>query len=320
MPATARAVNWSDSLTETPAVRRIDHIIIRVDDALYDEFYALFADTLRLPTPWPPTEHPTMRSGGIFAGNVDFEVLYIPAGAQRDRAQLYGIAFEAWGQDASVLINRGIDYLPSPYLREEPGKPPVMLWMNYFFGPLLGSNSWLKTLFALKKLIPDTLWMRSAARRGGSTRAVEFMFNEVYRSGMAFMVKYNPAWRNVNAERRISAAQLAARQGGVLGLRRVKEVVVGSTQLTASSSRWRALLRPAPEETALCWQVGDGPALRVIAADHDGLHHMVWEVHSLDEARDALEELGMLGVVMQDEITIHPDTVFGLDIRLVGLG
>ncbi|RIK40458.1 MAG: hypothetical protein DCC57_19510 [Chloroflexi bacterium] len=319
MPAVPRAVNWADSPTEIPAVRRIDHIIIRVDDALYDEFYALFADTLRLPTPWPPTEHPTMRSGGLFAGNVDFEILHIPDGPYRDQAHLYGIAFEAWGDDASVLDSRGIDYLPAPYLRSEPGKPPAMLWMNYFFGPFLGSTAWLKALFALKKLIPDPLWMRNAAQRGASPRAVEFMFNDVYRQGMVFMVKYNPAWRNINAERRISAAQMAARQGGALGLRRVKEVVVGSTQLTASSSRWRALLRPAPEKTALCWQVGDGPAIRVIAADSDGLHHMVWEVDSLAQARAALEELGMLGVVMQDEITIHPDTVFGLDIRLVGL-
>jgi hypothetical protein len=319
MPASPRAVNWADSPTETPAVRRIDHLIIRVDDALYDEFYALFADTLRLPTPWPPTEHPTMRSGGLFAGNVDLEILYVPGGPFRDQAHLYGVVFEAWGEDAAVLASRGIEYLPSPYLRNEPGKPPIMLWMNYFFGPLLGSNSWLKMLFTLKKLVPDNLWMRNAAGRGSNARAVEFMFNEVYRNGLAFMVKYNPAWRNINAERRISAAQLAARQGGVLGLRRVKEVVVGSTHLTASSALWRTLLRPAPEETALCWQVGDGPAIRVIAADYDGLHHMVWEVHSLDAARAALEELGMLGVVMQDEITLHPDTVFGLDIRLVGL-
>lgn len=319
MPAVPRAVNWADSPTEIPAVRRIDHIIIRVDDALYDECYALFADTLRLPTPWPPTEHPALRSGGIFAGNVDFEMLHIPAGPYRDQAHLYGIAFEAWGDDASILDSRGIDYLPSPYLRDEPGKPPAALWMNYFLGPFLGSTAWLKAIFVLKKLIPDPLWIRNAAKRGAGPRAVEFMFNDVYRQGMVFMVKYNPVWRNINAERRISAAQMAARQGGVLGLRRVKEVVVGATQLTASSSRWRALLRPAPEKTALCWQVGDGPAIRVIAADSDRLHHMVWEVDSLAQARAALEELGMLGVVMQDEITIHPDAVFGLDIRLVGL-
>ncbi len=307
------------SLAETPVVRRIDHIIIRVDDAPYDDLYSLFADTLHLPTPWPPTEHPTMRSGGIFAGNVDFEILFVPSMSFSDRAHLYGVVFEAWGEDASALVHRRIDYLPAPYMNSEPGKPSKLLWMNYFLGPFLGPTPWLKPLLTLKKFIPDRLWMRRAASSGENRRAVAFMFNEVYRHGTVFIVRYNKDWRDIDAERRISAAQLASRGGGVLGLRRVKEVVVGSTHLTTSSLRWRSLLRPAPEETALRWQIGDGPALRLIAADYDGLHHMVWEVVSLDQARQALEDLGMLGVVLDDEITIHPDTIFGLDIRLVGL-
>ncbi len=260
-----------------------------------------------------------MRSGGIFAGNVDFEILYVPRGPHTDRAHLYGMVFEAWGEDMAALASRGIDTLPAPYMSSEPGKPPKLLWMNYFLGPFLGSNRWLRSIFAIKKLIPDKLWMRSSSNSGGNRRAVEFMFNDVYRNGTVFIVRYNPEWRDIDAERRISAAQMAARDGGVLGVRRVKEVAVGSTHLTMSSSRWRALLRPAAEETALCWQVGDGPAIRLIAADNDGLHHMVWEVNSLDRARAALEELGMLGVVMDDMVTIAPDKIFGLDIRLVGI-
>lgn len=319
MSATPRAVNLAETSIGTPVVRRIDHLIIRVDDALYDDFYALLADTLHLPTPWPPTEHPAMRSGGIFAGNIDFEILFVPAGPKRDQAHLYGIVFEAWGEDSSALVSRGIAFLPAPSMSTEPGQAPVLLWMNYFLGPYLAATPWMKTLFRLKKLIPDKLWMRRAAGFGSSSRAAEFMFNEVYRSGMIFVVKYNTDWRDIDAERRISAAQIAARDGGVLGLRRVKEIVIGCTHLTASSRRWRTLLRPAPEEHALCWQVGDGPAIRLIAAESDELHHMVWEVNSLDQARAALEELGMLGSVRADEIAIHPDTIFGLDIRLVEL-
>jgi hypothetical protein len=188
--------------------------------------------------------------------------------------------------------------------------------MNSFLGPFLGATPWMRTLFGLKRLIPDSFWVR---RANGSTnrRAVQFMFNEVYRNGAVFIVKYNPAWRDINAERRISATQLAARQGGTLGLVRVREVVVGTTQLTTSSSLWRTLLRPAVEETALCWQVGDGPALRVIAADHDGLHHLVLEVESLDKAREVLAELALLGQDLGDELLIDPARCFGLDIRLV---
>ena len=301
----------------TPAVRRIDHIIIRIGDERYDDFYALFAETLRLPTPWPPTDHPTLRSGGVYAGNVDFELLYVPGSHLRDQAQLYGVVFEAWASDPGEFARRGLPYLPVPYIQTDPGKPPATLWMNYFLPGLIGSSLWQRALFGLKRIIPNRLWLRSAAQSGENAKAVQFIFNAVYRSGVVFGVKYNPIWRDIDAERRISAAQLEMRAGGVLGLVRVKEVVVGTTQLTQTSSIWRKLLRPAIEETGLCWQVGDGPALRVIAAERDGLHHMVWEVASLADAQAALEDLGLLGAVLADEITLDPVQCYGLDIRLV---
>jgi hypothetical protein len=63
--------------------------------------------------------------------------------------------------------------------------------------------------------------------------------------------------------------------------------------------------------------VGDGPSLRVITAERDGIHHMVWEVASLADAQAALASLGLLGSVMPDEVTLDPAKCFGLDIRLV---
>lgn len=306
----------------TPVVRRIDHIIIRIDDSQYEEFYSFLADTLRLPTPWPPTEHPAMRSGGIFAGNVDFEILYVPSESaadpdEADRAKLYGIVWEAWEESTAELMQRGLSYLPTPYFQHERGKPPKLLWMNYFFESFVGSNGWQKLIFGMKKLIPDKLWIQSATRSSGNAKAVQWMFNQVFKDGIVFMVKYNPAWRNIDAERRISLAQLEMRAGGVLGLIRVKEIAVGTTQLMQSSARWRKLLYPAIEETGLCWQAGDGPALRVITAENDGIHHMVWEVVSLAEARETLSKLDLLGLDTPDEITLDPAKCFGLDIRLV---
>lgn len=320
-PAALKTSRRGEDSPVTPLVRRIDHLILRVDDSRYDEFYALFADTLRLPTPWPPTEHPTMRSGGIFAGNVDFEILYVPAdhitGHITGQAELYGIVLEAWDENPAPLAQRGFAYLPTAYTQQEAGKPPMPLWTNYFLDSFWQSNGWQKLLFGLKSLISDALWMRSSRTSGGNAKSVQWMFNKVYRQGIVFLVKYNPAWRDIDAERRISKAQLEMRAGGVLGLIRVKEVAVGTTQLTHSSALWRKLLRPAIEETGLCWQVGDGPALRVITAERDAIHHMVWEVASLEDAQAALAALDLLGVVMPDEITLDPAKCFGLDIRLV---
>jgi hypothetical protein len=307
--------------TPTPAVRRIDHLIIRVDDAAYDDFFALFAETLRLPTPWAPTEYPALRSGGIFAGNVDLELLYLPSTQIRTEAQLYGIAFEGWTDERHELARRKLDVVPlppiKPHRKVEGNKPSAALGTNYFLPGLIGSTPWQKLLFALKKVIPDRLWVRRATQWGTQTRALQFLFNQVYRQGMVFVVNYPPAWRDIDAERRISAAQLEMRAGGAVGLVRVKEVVVGTTQLTQTSVQWRKLLRPAFEETGLCWQVGEGPALRLIAAEQDGLHHMVWEVASLVDAQTALAELGLLGVVLTDEISLDPTQCYGLDIRLV---
>ena len=317
LSAPARAIGITSAAVQ-PLVRRIDHLIIRVDDRRYDELYSLLADTLRLPTPWPPTEQLTLRSGGIFVGNVDLEILYSPANPMAEQAEFYGIVFESWQDDpAAELAQRGFAYLPSAYTQNEAGKPPTWLWMNYFLESFWPRNAWQKFLFGLKRVIPDSMWMRSASDSGGRAGLVQWIFNQVYRQGIVFLVKYNPAWRDINAERRISKAQLEMRSGGVLGLLRVKEIAVGTTQLTESSALWRKLLRPAVEETGLCWQAGDGPALRVITAERDGLHHMVWEVASLEDARVALMALDLLGAVMPDEITLDPEKCFGLDIRLV---
>jgi hypothetical protein len=215
-----------------------------------------------------------MRSGGIFAGNVDFEILYVPSGrvvdqARVDQAVLYGVVFEAWGEDAGELAQRGIAYLPAAYKQKGADGSSKLLWMNYFLESFWPATALEKMLFGLKKLVPDPVWLQQASA-GDNAGAVQWMFNQVYRHGVVFLVKYNPDWRDIQAERRISKAQLETRSGGVLGLIRVKEVAVGTTQLTESSARWRKLLRPALEETGLCWQVGDGPALRVMAAERDG--------------------------------------------------
>jgi hypothetical protein len=299
--------------TETPIVRRIDHILVRVDDAQYDALYTLLADTLRLPAPWPPTEYPSLRSGGIFAGNVDLEILYTPADRRRGPARCHGLVFEAWSEDTGVLAQRGIAFLPVTQAGAAPHQPTTARGAYTFFAPMFGGTPWSRTRFSLKRLAATKFRMGNAGRG----HALEFMFDDIYRHGVAVMAAYDPARRDVNAARRISAAQLAARSGGALGLVRVREVVIGTTQLTASSSQWRSLLRPAREETALCWQSGDGPAIRVIASDHDGIHHLIWEVVSLAHAQAVLEDLGLLGLVLPDALTLDPEQCCGLDIRLV---
>jgi hypothetical protein len=54
----------------TPAVvSRFDHLTIRIDDARYDQLFAIFAETLDLPIAWSvaeryPNQEPGFKSGG----------------------------------------------------------------------------------------------------------------------------------------------------------------------------------------------------------------------------------------------------------------
>jgi hypothetical protein len=302
----------------TPIVRRIDHLIIRVPDPAYDQLHTLLTGVFALPVPWPVTHHPAFKSGGVFAGNVDLELLRVVTDPPGEQARLYGLVFEAWSEQTDELAARGIPYLRSPYISAEAGKAPTTLWTNVFFSGLLGSHARMKALFAARRLSPDWLWTRLAPKNSAdNVNGVEFMFNRIYGNGVVFMVSYNPAWRNVDTERRAHIAELAQHAGGALGLVRVQEVGIGTTNLTASAIAWRSLLRPALEVDAMCWQPGDGPAVRVVASDQDAIRYLIWEVESLDRAQAVLEDSELLGAVFDDQITINPELIFGLDIRIV---
>ena len=44
---------------------------------------------------------------------------------------------------------------------------------------------------------------------------------------------------------------------------------------------------------------------------------IVWKVTSLAQAKQVLSEKGLLGTVLQQQITLAPSKVQGLDIRLI---
>ncbi len=65
------------------------------------------------------------------------------------------------------------------------------------------------------------------------------------------------------------------------------------------------------------WELGDGPAIRVVPDREDQIQALVWEVASLDHARRFLEKEAMLGVATDAQLTIRPSAMHGLEIRLV---
>ncbi|MFN2203432.1 MAG: hypothetical protein ACK2UO_19710 [Caldilineaceae bacterium] len=306
---------------DTPIVRRVDHLVIRVAESAYRQLFSMFAGALQLPSHRRATQRSAYTGGSVYAGNVDFRLLPAPAGVFDTAAQFYGLVLETQSQDLSRLSARGIPYIPAPYLMPQPGQEPALLRVNVFLGGYLGATPSMRALFALNKLVPDSVWMRTLAREAPDRiQGAKFMVNHVYRDGMVFLVKYNPGWRATDAERRRSIADFIARRGGSLGLISVKEVVIGTTNLMSAYARWHKLLYPAEETDQGCWQLGDGPAIRLIAAEQDAIHHLVWEVESLAEAYQVLGDMGLLGRVLDEEIRIKRDMMGGLDIRLVEVG
>lgn len=96
----------------------VDHIMIRVNDAIYDQVFSLFAETLQLPVAWDVHNfYPPFKAGGIDAGNINMEIFR--SGEQPlypSQAQIYGICLETAPLSESLpeLTRRGIPHLP-PY-------------------------------------------------------------------------------------------------------------------------------------------------------------------------------------------------------------
>lgn len=265
-----------------PPIRRIDHIMIRTDDPA--RLYAFFTETLQLPVAWPmmsPREG--VATGGVGFGNVNVEAIRFPGQkGQPSRAQLLGFGFEpsSLAECLAELDRRGITYGERrPLIATGPDGSKNTLWTNV------------------------TLRQFSDGEAADATMHV-------------FLSEYSPAYVDVEQRRKRLRGQLADSGGGPLGVEAVKEVVVGVTDL-AARGLWQKLLDPTPLSGSSTWQVGDGPAIRLLQAGENTTHGLVISVASLPEARAFLRERGLLGIDSRQEVTIDPSKIEGLNIRLV---
>ena len=77
-----------------------------------------------------------------------------------------------------------------------------------------------------------------------------------------FFCKYNT---DVDAERARLQRELRSRSGGPLGIESVLELVIASQDIAAAQRDWRVLLGPPRAGEESVWQVGSGPAIRLVA-------------------------------------------------------
>lgn len=266
-----------------PPIRRIDHIMIRADDPA--KVYAFFTEVLQLPVAWPlMSPRDGVATGGVGFGNVNVEAIRFPGQrGQPSGAQLLGFAFEPSPLAASLaeLDRRGITY----------GAPRPLI--------VTGQDG-----------SKNTLWTNVTLRQFSDGEFADATMH-------VFLSEYSPTYVNVAQRRERLRAQLAESGGGPMGVEALKEVIVGVTDLEAARRRWQTLLDPTPMSGSSTWQVGDGPAIRLVQAKDNTTQGLVIRVTSLQRAKAFLRERGLLGDDSDDEATIDASKIHGLNIRVV---
>ena len=280
--AGAGAVASAQETGVRPAVGQIDHIMVRTGHP--DTLFTLFAEQFKLPVAWPLATRGGVTSGGVGFGNVNVEAIQFP-GQISDTPSLVGVAFEPFAslsESIAELDRRGIHYgSPRPFGVTTSNGSTTTLWTNV-------------TLLSLSD----------------SDRPADAKIH-------IFLGEYSPDYVDA-AQRRVRLrSELSDAEGGPLGVERVVEVTIGTTDLGMSEGLWTQLLAPHAAPTERLWEVGSGPAIRLVGAAENTLQGLVIEVRSLEQAERFLRDKALLGAVSNGTIALDASKVEGLRIRLV---
>ncbi len=264
-----------------PVIRQVDHILVETGDPAY--LYEFFAETLQLPVAWPIADYSGFTSGAVAAGNVNIEVLRFadpkgPSTGSRPEARFMGLALEPY---------RLSDCLPQLEARGIPYDTP----QTYVSTLPDGSQGTLWTNVALTRLSRPEL--------------------------SVFLCEYSSAFLHAEIRRNQLAGQLALRNGGPLGIKLVREIVIGTSNLGKYGDEWRKLLTPSRQSSEVLFRAGSGPAIRLAPASSDRIQRIVLEVDSLASAKEFLSEKHLLGAASAEEIAINPSGIQQLSIQLV---
>ena len=272
----------SQTQVASQPIRQIDHIMIRTGEPR--ELFAFFADTLQLPVAWPITSpRPGVMTGGVGFGNVNVEAIQVP-GQTDPRPRLVGFALEPAALDEGVieLNRRGLTSGERrPLVATGPDGSKRTLWTNVTLRQFSDSDSAADATIHI------------------------------------FLSEYSPTYVDVDERRARLRAPLVNTGGGPLGVVDIKEVVIGAVDVEMARRLWQRLLDPTPPAASHTWQIGSGPAVRLVPANENRLQALFIRVASLERAKAFLREKQLLGGDTAGEVTIDPSRIGGLDLRLV---
>lgn len=240
--------------------------------------FNVFTQTLGLPEAWPLSSYPGFTTGGAYAGNVNIETLR------------FGDPGDASGGSPDFTFIYGIvfeSYPLSEVMDEfrqrgaDPGEPQDQM------REINGQQVKVWTNVTLNALCTEDY--------------------------IVYLCEYTEQMEEALAQR---AAANPVPLGGI-GLLGVKEIIVTSTQAGQTRDLWKTVFAPAAMSSSGELSFDSGPAVLIGDGSMDFIEGLVLEVESLQIAEEFLALNGLLGEVSDGEISLNPDAVQGLDIRLV---
>ena len=276
--------------TSTVPIKQVCHIIMRVagvDDARH--VMSLFADTLQLPVAWSlsPIYGGSVFAGQVYAGNVPLQVV-----TSLDQPGIVWsgcMVFEPGPLTATLdeLERRGITH------------------GGHGSNTATDANGQVQTYWTTAEL--DQL----------CTPSTGVSLCEYDPAVFRLPAHGTPNAKSVAQSREMMKRELDSRNGGPLGVQYVKEVVVGATDLAESRRLWQKLFDPWQMSDDGVWQVGDGPAIRVVSAPEDGMQAWVIKVRSLDQARTFLAERDLIAQDLEERVMLKIEQFRAFDIEFV---
>ncbi|MEP6705234.1 MAG: hypothetical protein ABJB34_10565 [Acidobacteriota bacterium] len=263
----------------TALLKGVDHFFAYSGEP--EPLFKFFRDTLGFPQVWDFNTFGDFASGGVWMGNVAFEVVtWKPAAGTKPPTEFKGIAFEPAGYTDRLieeLDRRAIEHeKPEPTLMKDKEGREVVGWINT---GLDGADG-----------VPP--------------------------SNVSIFVYDSTSKEHNAAQNERSIAALQKTQGGPLGVVAVKELLIGVIDLKRAKTKWRKLLDRLDHRSGNVYRFSHGPAIRLFAAPTDGFKRIVLQVRSLRKAREFLAQRNLLKRSKDNKIYIDPLAIGGLEIIL----
>src|SRR5687767_6816991 len=251
----------------SPLLKGVDHFFAYSSEP--EVLFRFFRDTLGLPQVWDFKDFGDFASGGVWMGNVEFEVVtWKPPPGQKPPTEFKGIAFEPAGYTNDLvqeLDRRSIKHTkPEPTLMKDKEGREFVGWINTGLDGPDGIPPSNVSIF----VFDSTSKEKKAARIDRSNAALEKL------------------------------------QGGPLGVVAVKELAIGVVDLKTARIKWAMLMDRPDQESGGSYRFSKGPAIRLSAAPTDGFKSIVLQVRSLLKAKEFLAQRNLLSKTKDNQVAI----------------